>query len=162
RLEGSPVRVNSQPGIATAWRGDPPTIAQASDGTVFVGWTARAVAENHTTDLYLSTSHDQGRTFSSVKVNDDLKPAVHGMHSLVIGNDGRIYVAWLDERNMTPQPMKDMKMEAMTSGHHMENNREVFIASSGDGGRTFSDNRRVAENACPCCKTALAVAPDGR
>src|SRR5262249_23349354 len=67
RLEGSPVRVNSQPGIATAWRGDPPTIARASDGTVFVGWTARAVAENHTTDLYLSTSHDQGRTFSSVK-----------------------------------------------------------------------------------------------
>src|SRR5215831_9856480 len=40
RLESSPARVNSQPGTATAWRGDPPTIALASDGTVFVGWTA--------------------------------------------------------------------------------------------------------------------------
>jgi hypothetical protein len=82
------------------------------------------------------------------------------MHSLAIANDGRIYVAWLDERNVTP--MKDMKMDAKSGGHHMESNREVFIASSGDGGRTFSANQSVATNACPCCKTALAVNADGR
>src|SRR6185436_277183 len=88
--------------------------------------------------------------------------AVHGMHSLAVDRDGRVYVAWLDERNVSPLPMKDMKMGAKSTGHHMESNREVFIAASTDGGRSFSRNQRVATDACPCCKTALATTPDGR
>jgi len=164
QLSAAAVRVNTQTGQATAWRGDQPTIALAPDQTVFVGWTARAGSESgHATDIYLSASRDHGQTFSApVKVNDDPQPAVHGMHSLVIANDGRVYVAWLDERNVTPVPMKDMKMDGSASAHHMESNREVFIASSSDGGRTFSANRRVATNACPCCKVAMAVNSDGR
>ena len=43
----------------------------------------------------------------------------------------------------------------------MESNREMFLAYSTDGGRTFSANRKVAADVCPCCKTSLAVAPDG-
>ena len=31
------------------------------------------------------------------------------MHSLAIAGDGRIYVAWLDERNVSP--VQDMKMK---------------------------------------------------
>ena len=83
-------------------------------------------------------------------------PGAHGMHSLAVANDGRIYVAWLDERNIhAPKPSRH------AGGHHMESNRELFVADSIDGGKTFSANRKVAENACPCCKTALAVSPDG-
>lgn len=43
----------------------------------------------------------------------------------------------------------------------MESNRELFIAHSRDGGRTFSKNQKIASEACPCCKTALAIAGDG-
>jgi hypothetical protein len=163
-LESAPVRVNSQPGVATAWRGDPPTVAVAPDQTVFVGWTAKLdSASGHATDIYLSASRDNCRTFAApVKVNDDTRPAVHGMHSLAIGKDGRVYIAWLDERNIAPMPAIDEKTDKRTSGHHMESNREVFIASSSDGGHTFSPNQRVATNVCPCCKTALAVDNDGR
>ena len=163
-LQGPAVRVNSQAGVATAWRGDPPTIAVAPDHTVFVGWTAKVESDsNHATAICVSASRDQGRTFSEpVKVNDDSRPAVHGMHSLAIGKDGRIYLAWLDERNITALPAMDMKMKEGTNGRHMESNREVFLALSSDGGRTFSRNQRVATNACPCCKTALAIASDGR
>lgn len=161
---GDPIRVNTQPGQATAWRGDPPTVAVATDGTLYVGWTARVQsAAGNPADIYLSASRDGGKSFGSpVKVNDDQKPAVHGMHSLAISDDGRVYVAWLDERNVAPAPMKDMKMDANSSGRHMESNREVFLASSGDGGQSFSQNQRVATDVCPCCKTSLAVAKDGR
>lgn len=161
---GSPIRVNSMPGIAKAWRGDPPTIAVARDHTVFVGWTARQDSEtSHATDIYLSSSRDSGQTFGApVRVNDDIRPAVHGMHSLAIGNDGLIYMAWLDERNIKPMGMKDTKTKAGSGGHHMETNRELFVASSANGGRTFTPNQRVATNACPCCKTALATSSDGR
>lgn len=43
----------------------------------------------------------------------------------------------------------------------MENNRGLYLSYSTDGGRTFSANRKVAPEVCPCCKTALAVSPDG-
>ncbi|HKE55560.1 MAG TPA: sialidase family protein, partial [Pyrinomonadaceae bacterium] len=150
-LQGKAIRVNPQPGVATAWRGDPPTIVVAPDQTIFISWTAKVESETgHATDIYLSSSRDQGHTFSEpVRVNDDKKPAVHGMHSLAVAKDGHIYVAWLDERNIAPLPAVDTKMKQGTSGHHMESNREVFIASSADNGRTFSPNKRVAENVCP-------------
>ena len=154
---GSPVRVNQQAGVATAWRGDPPSVA-VMDRAVYVLWTARVESQGKNgTDLYFSVSHDQGQSFGApVKVNDDKTPATHGMHSLAVAKDGRIYVAWLDERNIeAPKPSPD------AGGHHMESNRDLFVADSTDGGKTFSANRKVAENACPCCKTALALAPDG-
>lgn len=153
----SPVMVNQQAGVATAWRGDPPSVAVA-DKSVYVLWTARVESDDKKgTDLYFSVSHDQGKSFAAaVKVNDDKLPGAHGMHSLAVANDGKIYAAWLDERNIiAPKPSKH------AGGHHMESNRDLFVASSTDGGKTFSANQKVAENVCPCCKTALAVSPDG-
>jgi hypothetical protein len=156
------VRVNPNGVNATAWRGDPPTVALAPDGTVYVGWTSRVESDaGPSTDIKLSASHDGGQTFAPpVKVNDDSKLGDHGMHSLAVGPDGRVYVAWLDERNV--KQMDEASMPDMPSGHHTEANREVFVSSSSDGGRTFSVNKSVATEVCPCCKTNLAVASDGR
>lgn len=154
---GAPVRVNQQAGVATAWRGDPPSVA-VTGSSVYVLWTASVESEGKSgTDLYFSASHDAGKTFAAaVRVNDDKTPGAHGMHSLAVANDGRVYVAWLDERDVAaPKPSQ------LAGGHHMESNRELFVADSTDGGKTFSANRKVVENACPCCKTALAVAADG-
>ena len=155
---GSPVRVNQQAGVATAWRGDQPSVAVAPDGAVYVVWTARVESgDKQGTDIYLSVSRDQAKSFpTAVKVNDDKTPNAHGMHSLAVSADGKIYVGWLDERNIsTPQP------STKAEGHHMESNRDLYLAHSTDGGRTFSANQKVASEACPCCKTSLAVAPDG-
>lgn len=159
QTKAAPVRVNPKAGEATAWRGDPPSVAVAPDGTIYVGWTARVAAGRHANDLYLSASRDEGRTFEQpVKVNDDGKNVAHAMHSLAVGADGRVYVVWLDERNvvMPPANQNGKKME------HMEANREVFFATSADGGRSFSKNQRIGKEACPCCKTALATGAGGR
>lgn len=159
QMKGVPVRVNPQAGEATAWRGDPPTVAVGNDGTIYVGWTARVTAKGYANDLYLSVSRDGGKTFEQpVKVNDDAKKVAHAMHSLAVGADNRVYVVWLDERNvvMPPADHNGKKMD------HMEANREVFFAASTDGGRTFSKNIRVGQEACPCCKTAVTTGKDGR
>src|SRR5690349_15799707 len=102
---GSPMRVNQQAGVATAWRGDPPSVA-VTDRAVYVLWTARVESQGKSgTDLYFSVSQDGGKNFApAVKVNDDKTPGTHGMHSLAVDQNGRIYVAWLDERNIeTPK-----------------------------------------------------------
>jgi hypothetical protein len=105
----------------------------------------------------MSVSNDRGQSFASeVKINDDKVPGPHGMHSLAVAKDGRVYVSWLDERHVhKPKP------SAKADGHHMESNRDLFISYSTDGGRTFSPNRKVAAEVCPCCKTSLAVSNDG-
>jgi hypothetical protein len=157
-MQGAPVRVNREPGVATAWRGDQPSLVVAPDGAVHVLWTARVNAgEKHGTDIYLSSSTNRGQSFTSeVKVNDDKAVGDHGMHSLAVAADGRIYAAWLDERNVhVPKP------STKGEGHHMESNRDLYLAYSIDGGRTFSANTKVASEVCPCCKTALTVSPDG-
>src|SRR5215208_6965891 len=157
-MRGSPVRVNRQPGVATAWRGDQPSLAVGPDGSVYVVWTARVEsAGKHGTDVFLSVSSDRGQSFASeVKINDDKALNDHGMHSLAVAKDGRIYVGWLDERNVNK-----LKPSMTGEGHHMESNRDLYLAYSTDGGRTFSANRKVASDACPCCKTSLAVSVDG-
>lgn len=180
------VQVNPVNGSAKAWFGDPPTIKISSDGTVYVGWTESIPGGN---DLFLSVSHDQGKTFAApVKVNDDTLPAAHGMHSLAIDASGRVFMAWLDERNVKheekPVLAYDEDGPAAADGyyfvkaHHIEGvshpeqshkqhqmdtepNSEVFFAVSTDGGKTFSANKKLATEVCPCCKTSLAVAPDG-
>ena len=157
-IQDSPVRVNRQAGVATAWRGDQPSLVVAPDGVVHVLWTARVDAgEKHGTDVYLSSSADRGQSFTSeVKVNDDKGTNDHGMHSLAVAGDGRIYAAWLDERNVhVPKP------SSKGEGHHMESNRDLYLAYSTDGGRSFTANKKVASDACPCCKTALTVSQDG-
>ena len=159
RSNGPALRINPTAGEATAWRGDPPTVGVAPDGTVYVGWTARVASESHATDLYLSASRDKGQSFElPVKVNDDQKPGAHGMHSLAIAADGSIFMSWLDERN---KPVS-AKPEKQGHKHGAEANRELFVASSTDGGKTFSANQLIAREVCPCCKTSLAIAPDGR
>jgi hypothetical protein len=160
-------RVNRTPGEATAWRGDAPSVAVARDGAVYVAWTARAGEGGHATTLYVSASRDGGRSFGEPsKVNDDSAPGVHGMHSLAVGEDGRVYVAWLDERDIPKAQDGGAhaggKMSAKLPMQHGEHNRELFFSYSNDGGRTFSANKRVAVEACPCCKTSLAVARGGR
>ncbi len=187
-LTGEKVRVNPLEGSAAAWRGDPPTIKIGNDGTLYVGWTAKVEnAENPgARTLFLSVSRDGGKSFESpVKVNDDIAPASHGMHSLAVGNDNSIYLAWLDERNVkTPEKAANIEAEQPADGefrfikaHHTpekeaastpvtkeekEPNSEVFFAVSKDGGRSFSANKKLAGDVCPCCKTNLAVDSKGR
>ncbi len=145
---GDKVRVNPNAGEAKAWKGDPPTIAIGGDNTIFVGWTRKytdPAAKGN--DLLLSVSHDGGRTFDShTKVNDDTKPASHGMHSLAVDKTGRIYVAWLDERNLKPPEHHGGKsMDMSTAGMHHEEaepNSEVFYSLSTDGGKSLPRTKR--------------------
>ena len=165
---GEKVRVNTAPGTVKAWRGDPPTVKVAGDGTVFIGWTVKVESEGKTAnDLMLSVSRDNGKSFEApVRVNDDTAPASHGMHSLELGADGRVYLSWLDERNVKAEPAHhDAPAGAAMMFHHKEEvepNSEVFFAVSADGGKTFSPNKKLASEVCPCCKTSMAVGPDGK
>jgi hypothetical protein len=158
-LSGKPVRVNQTAGEAKSWRGDPPVIATSGNQTVYVSWTA-AIPDDQGTTLYVSTSRDGGHTFEkAVKVNDDQAPASHGMHSLFADTSGHVYTAWLDERSIAGN--RPPEMHHSSTNDAPEPNAELYFAESSDEGRTFSQNKRIATEACPCCKTAITAGPDG-
>lgn len=184
---GEKTRVNPQAGEATAWRGDPPTIAVGDGGEIYVGWTAGVKTEKKSgTDLYISVSTDGGKTFAApAKVNDDREPASHGMHSLATDKSGKIHVAWLDERNVkmpAHAALETGKFESLNEfryikAHHTptpeakpapeeaeaaEPNSEIFYAVSKDGAKTFSPNKKISGEVCPCCKTSLLATADGK
>ena len=187
-LAGEKVRVNPLEGNAAAWRGDPPTIKIGNDRTIYVGWTAKVenTEKLGARTLFLSVSRDGGKSFEPpVKVNDDTAPSSHGMHSLAVGNDNAVYLAWLDERNVkATEKTENIEAEPLADGefyfikaHHTpekeaaqtpltheekEPNSEVFFAVSKDGGRSFSANKKLAGEVCPCCKTNLAVDEKGK
>ena len=155
--------VNSHRGEAKAWRGDPPTVAIAPDHAIYIGWTRKFADESaEGNDLVLSSSHDGGKTFGEpLKVNDDTKPESHGMHSLAVDRQGRVYLAWLDERNVV-KPPHVMNMDGGAMHHdEAEPNSEVFYSYSADGGKTFAANKKISSDVCPCCKTSLLAAYDG-
>lgn len=103
KTSGEKTRVNPEIGQAKAWFGDAPTIRIGSDNSIYIGWTAKTESNEkpNANILNLSVSRDGGKTFDApVKVNDDSAPASHGMHSLAVGGDGKVFTAWLDERNI--------------------------------------------------------------
>lgn len=160
---GEKVRVNSQPGEATAWRGDQPTVSVLGRENVYIGWNARTdTSKEAGNDLMLSVSIDGGKTFAApVKVNDDRAPASHGMHGMVVNGNG-VYFVWLDERYLRNNREAKMSWAYSAAKHeHLEPNAELYFAVSKDGGKTFSANKRIARNICPCCKVSLLAARDG-
>ena len=170
------VRINPKIGEATAWRGDPPSLAVASDGTIYVAWTLRVPEQRHATDLYVSVSRDNGRSFDApLRISADHQNGPQGMHSLAIGPQGTVYVAWLEERKKAHPVVVDKSLRSVPAAvatgsntpspqkpKHVEEKRDLFVAFSKDSGKTFSPKSPVASDVCPCCKTSLAVAPDGR
>jgi hypothetical protein len=190
KTSGEKTRINPEKGQAKAWFGDAPTVKIGRDNTIFVGWTAKidGAEKSAATILNLSVSADGGKTFAApVKVNDDTAPASHGMHSLAVGQDNRVFMAWLDERNIKTEKASFNQKNENLSGfqivkiHHNSNkaekpkaekkemkdeeaepNSEVFFAISNDGGKTFSANKKISSEVCPCCKTSVTTAPDGK
>jgi hypothetical protein len=124
----------------------PPKIAYAPDGSLAALYVVARVAPGERFPLgalRFVRSADGGKTWSApVTVTDDSTFGSHNFHAMHIASDGTIYVAWLDARSGKSTP---------------------YLTSSVDHGQTWAPNRPIAHNvACPCCRTAIATAPNGR
>lgn len=141
----APVKVNGASEIPYSRQEAPALVASGDD--VFVTWAVthpKARPDKpFANDLRLSRSTDGGKTFRpSILVNDDEQVIGHSFDSLHVAPDGVIHVAWIDAR--------EGKKESGT-----------FATSSADHGRTVGKNRKVDEDTCVCCRTAMATAVDG-
>jgi len=142
-----PVRANNLEGDATVRNENPPKIAVAPDGNVYVVWANERGRWKG--NVRFARSTDGGKTFSpAIALNSDAgaEPAGHAFQSIAVDAKGKIYVAWIDERNKKQS----------------DRGAEIWMSTSEDGGKTFSPDRRILSDVCECCRTTLQVDAAGR
>ena len=108
-------------------------------GTLFAAW---ADYRNGDSDIYLTRSADEGRTWSTaVRVNDD--PPGNGIDQfqpqLAVAPDGHVAVAWHDRR--LPCPTQDWIAESRRAAENAC--IDTFLARSIDDGDHWQPNLRV-------------------
>jgi hypothetical protein len=133
----------------------------AMSGTIALFWPnnieipGRRFPASH---MRFSRSTDGGaRWTSAVTLNDDTARALagHTFHGATARGDTLI-VAWLDSRTGAQPAAGD------TSVHH-DGDATIYTARSADRGASWAAQNGVYwGDACPCCRVALASAPDGR
>ena len=141
----SPLSVNGPDELAYS-RQEAPAIAVHGQ-QIYLAWAKmhpQTSAEKPlANELRLSRSPDGGKTFlPSVLINDDGLAIVHSFDSLRIGHEEALHVAWIDAREGKKNP-------------------GTYVSRSNDHGMTFSKNTKIDDETCVCCRTAVAIAPDG-
>lgn len=145
------VRVTREPEKVDANGEARPKIAADAAG-LYVSWTRKG-AQPYTGDVRFTRSTDGGRTFAPpVTVNDDGLATGHRFDALSLGAGGEVVLAWVDKRDM----------EAAKARGAAYDGAAVYYARSVDGGRTFAPNAKLKDNACECCRLALARDARGR
>lgn len=134
-----PVRVDPD-GVVPAPAHQPPGLAVAPDGNVYVSWVARrpaAPGDPFASDLRLSRSTDGGRRFDApLRVHDD-EPGSRNFDGLAVVADGAVVVAWIDNRDGSAS----------------------YAARILDGSRVEAETR-IDGDTCPCCRIAVASGPE--
>lgn len=146
------VQVNADPENIYASGENRPKIGLGEQGEIYLSWTEKTPAK-YTGNIRFSDSTDGGRSFSPPRtVNTDGQLTSHRFDQLYVAPGGNIYLAWLDKRD---------KLKAKAAGEEYPGSA-VYFAVSMDSGKTFSQNYRVADNSCECCRLTMAPAGDGR
>jgi hypothetical protein len=152
---GAPIRVNDVDGDARVSGEQAPRVAIWKD-LVVVTWSSRLTGESR---VRMAQSNDGGRTFQpATTIHTENVTGARGWTSLAIAPDGAAHVAWLDGRNAepaAPKPAASGGAHAM----HKSMRQDIFQAVIRPDGT--QSEAQVATTVCFCCKTAVAIGPDG-
>jgi hypothetical protein len=123
----------------------PPKLAYSHDGSLNALYVVTKLVPGRrfpAAALRFVRSTDGGAHWSEpVTVNDDSTFGSHNFQALYAAPDGALYASWLDGRN---------------------GKSTVYVTKSPDGGKHWMPNLRVTTGeACPCCRTTMASAPNG-
>ena len=128
-----------------------PKIAIAKNGNIYVTWT-QALPTPYSGYIWFSRSIDGGKTFSQpMIVHQDRAEITHRFDALAVSSSGRIYVAWVDKRDLI----------AAKKSQKLYDGAAIYYAVSDDSGASFSPEHKVADSSCECCRIAMIANEQG-
>lgn len=139
-----PVKVG-EPGKLSLGMRRGPRIA-AHKGVITVTATYGAQGRGRDGDIVSFRSADKGKTWSKpISVSDVPGSAREGLHGMAVSPNGNLACVWLDLR---------------------DKGTRLYLATSQDGGSSWSDNRLVyaspSGTICECCHPSLAFNSKGK
>ena len=146
------MRVNAVAERVAAEGENRPKLAFGPGGELYVTWTS-PTSENFTGDIRFARSLDGGKTWSApIVVHHDRQLITHRFESLIVDPKGRLWVTWVDKRDL----------EVAEEAGRPYRGAAIYYAHSADRGATWSNDTKLADSSCECCRIALAVNPQGR
>ncbi len=128
-----------------------PKIAIGPEGNLYVTWT-QGLAKPYTGYIWFARSTDKGKTFSTpVIVHQDRAEITHRFDALTVAENGRVYVAWVDKRNLVAAKAQNKPYDGAA----------IYYAYSDDGGASFSQEQKLADSSCECCRIAITTNATG-
>ena len=152
----APLHVNEREGSVMSFPENRPLAVFGAEGRLAIVWCESRAGQEGAADIVVRASGDGGATLGpTVVVNDDAadaKPTFHGFPTLTFLPDGALLAVWMDQR----------ELKRKTGDHEEPSSAALFYAQSTDGGHTWSDNRRLTDRACPCCRAVATSDASGR
>lgn len=148
----SPIAINSEPQKIGLDGDARPKIAIAPNGNIYLTWT-QALPKPYTGYIWFARSANGGKSFDKpYVVHTDRAEITHRFDALAVANTGRIYVAWVDKRDLESAKISKAKYDGAA----------IYTAISDDQGASFKSEQKLADNSCECCRIALGTTQDGQ
>lgn len=145
------VRVNEEPESVVSHVEARPKIMVAPEGQIYLSWM-QSLEKRFSSNIRFSRSTDGGKTFSKpITINDNLDTIGHAFDSLAVGPDGKVFIAWLDARDM----VKAMEEKKPFNGS------SLYYTWSDDAGAHFKPNTKIIDGTCQCCRLQTEIDLDG-
>ncbi len=147
-----PKRVQRTPEPVSAEGENRPKLAFGAKGEMYVTYT-KPLAKPYTGEIRFARSLDGGLSFTPpMTVHANRDPITHRFESIIVDKSGRIYVAWIDKRDV----------EAAAARKEKYAGGALYYAVSEDGGASFRGDYKIADHSCECCRIALSLNPQGK
>ncbi len=131
-----------------------PKLAFGPNGVVVIAYT-HPLAKPYTGEIRMLRSDDGGKTFAPpFTVHHDRQVITHRFESIAFDDRGRLHAVWVDKRDQELRSQQGAAKPAYRGA-------AIYHNVSDDGGKTFGDDRKLADYSCECCRIALARTPDG-
>lgn len=146
------IRVTSKPEPVSADGENRPKIAFGPRDEIYVSWTS-PTSDKFTGDIRFTRSLDGGKTWSEPSVvHRDRQLITHRFESMLVDGTGRIWVAWIDKRDLTLAQAAKRDYAGAA----------VYYAYSDDRGASWRGDYKLADNSCECCRIGLTLDEKGR
>ncbi len=143
----APVQVNSAAESIAEHGEYRPKIQADGQGHVYLTWTQN-LEKRYAGHIRFSRSSDGGKSFSEpATVNDDLSQIGHRFDGLALGEQGEIFIAWVDARDK----------EQAKAEHSDFEGASLYYTWSDNAGQSFYPNKLAAPHSCECCRLAIEI-----
>jgi hypothetical protein len=147
----APKRVQHTPEPLAADGEARPKLAFGTRDEIYITYT-KPLSKPYTGDVRFVRSVDGGKTFSApVTVHANRDVITHRFDSISVDKGGRIYVTWIDKRDLEGAKARGEKYAGAA----------VYYAVSDDAGKSFRGDYKIADHSCECCRIALVPNPQG-